>query len=73
MMEDYFLQPNSVANSQTIPDESVTCIAVKEDKHQNIMSKRISEEGNTRNLGKLVQKIEMGGSTGRNIQEGRDG
>ena len=32
-----FLEPNSIANSQTIPDESVTCIAVNEDRHQNIM------------------------------------
>ena len=30
-MDCYFLTPNSTANSQTIPDESVTCIAVKED------------------------------------------
>ena len=33
-----FLKQYSTANSQTIPDESVTCIAVKEDRHQNIMS-----------------------------------
>ena len=31
-------QRNSVANAQTIAEESVTCIAVKEDRHQNIMS-----------------------------------
>ena len=47
-MNYYFLKSNSIANSQTITDESVTCIAVKEDRHQNIMSsvvlkKRIEE------------------------------
>ena len=36
MMDLNFLKPNSTANSQTIPEESVTCIAVKEDRHQNI-------------------------------------
>ena len=38
VMDYYFLKPNSTSNSQTIPDESVTCIAVKEDRHQNMMS-----------------------------------
>ena len=32
-------------NSQTIPDESVTCIAVKEDRHQNFMSSVVLKEG----------------------------
>ena len=35
-VDHLFLKPKSTANSQTIPDESVTRIAVKEDKHQNI-------------------------------------
>ena len=39
VMDYSFLKPNSIADSQTIPDESVTCIAVKEDRHQNIMGK----------------------------------
>ena len=44
-MDYYFLKPNSTANSQTIPDESVTCIAVKEDRHQNIMSSGVLKKG----------------------------
>ena len=32
-------------NSQTIPDESVTCILVKEDRHQNIMSSVVLKKG----------------------------
>ena len=47
-MDYHVLKPNSTANSQTIPDESVTRIAVKQDRHQKIMSsvvlkKRIAE------------------------------
>ena len=41
----YFLKPNSTAISQTISDESVTCIAVKEDRHQNIMSSEVFKKG----------------------------
>ena len=33
-----FLMPHSTADSQAIPDESVTCVAVKEDRHHNIVS-----------------------------------
>ena len=44
-MDYYFLKPNSTANSQTIPDESVTCIAVKEDTHQNIKSSVVLKKG----------------------------
>ena len=45
-MDFIFSQAKFYVNSQTIPDESVTCIAVKEDRHQNISEQRISEEGN---------------------------
>ena len=45
-MDYYFLMPNATVNSQTIPDESVTCIAVREDRHQNIMSSVVFVEGN---------------------------
>ena len=42
------LKPNSTVSSETTPKESVTCIAVKEDRHQNIMSslvlKKLIEE-----------------------------
>ena len=44
-MDYYFLKPNSAASSQTIPAESVTCIAVKEDRHQNIMSSVVLKKG----------------------------
>ena len=44
-MDQYFLMPSSTANSQTIPDESVMCIAVKEDRHQNIMSSVVLKKG----------------------------
>ena len=32
-------------NSQTVSEESVTCIAVKEDRHQNIMSTIVLRKG----------------------------
>ena len=44
-MDYYFLKPNSTANSQTIPDESVPCIAVKEDRQQNIMNSVVLKKG----------------------------
>ena len=45
VMDHYFLKPNSTVNSQTIPDESVTCIAVKEDRHQNIVRSVVLKKG----------------------------
>ena len=45
VMDYYFLKPTSTANSQTIPDESVTCIAVKKDSHQNILSSVVLKKG----------------------------
>ena len=45
MMNYYFLKPNFTANSQTIPEESVTCIAVKENRHQNIISSVVQKKG----------------------------
>ena len=38
VMDYNILKPHSTVNSQTIPCESVTCIAVEEARHQNIMS-----------------------------------
>ena len=52
-MDYSFLKPNSIANFQTIPDESVTGIAVKEDRHHNIMSSVVFEEGNRRTFGQV--------------------
>ena len=37
-MNRYLLNMNSVVDAPTTSQESVTCIAVKEDRHQNIMS-----------------------------------
>ena len=44
-MDSSFLKPYSTSNSQTIPDESVTCIAVKEDRHQNMMCSVVLKKG----------------------------
>ena len=44
-MDYHFLKPNSSVNSQTIPDESVTSIAVMEDRHQNTMSSVVLKKG----------------------------
>ena len=35
----------SVANAQTISEESITCVAAKEDRHQNIMSSVALKKG----------------------------
>ena len=40
-----FSQVKFHCDSQTIPDESVTCIAVEEDRHQNIMSSVVLKKG----------------------------
>ena len=47
-----FLTPNSVAKSETTPDESVTCIAVKEERHQNIICSVVLKEKNRITMGK---------------------
>ena len=47
-MDYSFLKPNSIANFQ-----SVTGIAVKEDRHQNTMSSVVFEEGNRRTFGQV--------------------
>ena len=49
-MDCCFFRPDSIANSQTISDKPVTCIAVKEDGHH--YEQRGSEEGKRRTLGK---------------------
>ena len=52
-MECFFITPNPTSSSQTMPDVSVTYTAVKEDRHQNIMSSAVSEEGNRGTPGQL--------------------
>ena len=41
-MDCFFMKMEIAPNVQAITEESITCVAVKEDRHQNIMS---SEEG----------------------------
>ena len=61
MMEHDILKTNITANSPTIPDESVTCMAVKEHRHQNIMSsavlKRNRRTWSKRESGKIHQLV----------------
>ena len=37
-MDYFFIRMEPTANVQAISEESITCVAVKEDRHQNIMS-----------------------------------
>ena len=37
-MDDFFMRMESSPSAQSISEESITCIAVKEDRYQNIMS-----------------------------------
>ena len=46
-MDYFFMRMESAPTVQTISDESITCVAVKEDRHQNIMSSG-DEEGSRR-------------------------
>ena len=69
-----FLKPNSIASSQTIPDESVTFIAVEEDIHQNITSsvvlkKGIEELWCEKKSGKIHQLVGMHRDHGQEQQE----
>ena len=41
----YFMKMKSVPNAHTVPEESITCIAVKEDRHQNMMSSDALKKG----------------------------
>ena len=61
-MDHYFLQPNSTVNSQTIPDESVTCIPAKEHRDQNIMSsvalkKEVEEPWTVERVAKFIDLL----------------
>ena len=37
-MDYFFMKMETTPSAQSIPEESITCVAVKEDRHQNIMS-----------------------------------
>ena len=45
VMDYGFVKPTSAANSLAIPVESVTCIAVKEDRQQNMRSSVVLKNG----------------------------
>ena len=44
-MEGFFMRMEPAPNAKAISEESITCIAVKEDRHQNIMSSVALKEG----------------------------
>ena len=44
-MDDYFMHVKSVVNAQATLKESVTCIAVQEDRHQNMISSVVLQKG----------------------------
>ena len=44
-MDYFFMKNGATPNAQSIPEESVTCVAVKEDRHQNIMSSVALKKG----------------------------
>ena len=46
------MKMNFVVNAQTISEESVTCIAVKEDRHQSIVSRVALKKGVEENMDK---------------------
>ena len=52
-MDCYFMKLKPVLDAKRIPTSSVTCIAVKADKHENIMSsvalkKKLKNQGQVR-------------------------
>ena len=60
-----FLKPNSTANSQPIPDEPVTCIAVTEDRHQNsvVLKKGIEEPWASERVARFINSLGYKGIT----------
>ena len=44
-MDYFFMKMEAAPNVQAIPEESITCVAVKEDRHQNVNEQRGVEEG----------------------------
>ena len=44
-MDYYFMQMESAPSAQSISEESITCVAVKEDRHQSIMSRVALKKG----------------------------
>ena len=44
-MDYFFMRMESAPNVQAISEQSITCVAVKEDRHQNIMSSVAQKKG----------------------------
>ena len=44
-MDYFFTKMEATPSAQSIPEESVTCVPVKEDRHQNIMSSVALKKG----------------------------
>ena len=44
-MDHFFMKMESAPNVRAMSEESITCVAVKEDRHQNIMSKVALKKG----------------------------
>ena len=44
-MVHFFMRMESTPNVQAISEESIICVAVKEDRHQNIMSSGAMKKG----------------------------
>ena len=44
-MDYFFMKMEATPSAQSIPEESITCAAVEEDRHQNIMSSVALKKG----------------------------
>ena len=44
-MDYFFMKMEATPSAQSIPEESITCVAVKEDRHQSIMSRKALKKG----------------------------
>ena len=63
-MDDFFMKMESTPNAQSIPEESITCVAVKEDRHQHIMSsvalkKGVEEPWAVERVAKFIDLLEF--------------
>ena len=58
-MDYNFLQPNSTASSQAIPDELLTCIVVKKDRHQSsvVLKKRIEDPWASERMTRFINSL----------------
>ena len=53
-MDYNFIKMNSVVNTQTVSEESVTCFTVKEDKHQH--RKELKNRGSTETAARVIAR-----------------